>query len=445
MPRLLGKTTSLCPVCLNIIPASKILECRKVYLDKTCPEHGQYRVLIWHDGDHYDEWGKNEAADFGLLQTVKAAAQNGCPYDCGLCPQHEQDTCTAVIEVTAKCDLYCPICFADSSECAGPPVPSEDIRRVFERLLGVTGQIPIQLSGGEPTLRDDLAGIIAMGSKMGFPHIQVNTNGIRISREKDYLARLKDAGLSVIFLQMDGVDNEVFRRIRGTDLLDIKLQAIGHCEELHVGVILVPTLIPDINTHQIGDIIRFAKSRIPTVKGVHFQPVSYFGRHPGRPKDEDRITIPLLLDYIEIQSAGELKRNDFLSCEPRYCSFSGSFILGENGRLLSTAASRRIEEPSSCCNTSPAERARKYIDLRWRYTEQQTDNGCECLDSWLTFHERAKSRYLSITGMAFQDIWNIDIDRLKRCCIHVATFDGRLVPLCAYYLTGEKGKRIFDG
>ena len=308
--------------------------------------------------------------------------------------------------------------------------------------MSVAGQIPVQLSGGEPTLRDDLSDIIALGSRMGFTHIQVNTNGIRIGRDQDYLARLKDAGLSVIFLQWDGVDDGVFRRIRGADLLDIKRRALDHCAELHVGVILVPTLVPGVNTHQLGDIIRFAKARIPAVKGVHFQPISYFGRYPRNPTDENRITLPQVLECIETQTAGEIKRSDFLSSAPRYCSFSGFFVLSDSGRLVGTAASGRTEETADCCAPSPAERTRKYIDVRWRYVEQQTETRCSCTDSWLPLFERARSHYLSISGMAFQDVWNIDLDRLKRCCVHVATSDGWLVPLCARYLTSESGQRI---
>jgi uncharacterized radical SAM superfamily Fe-S cluster-containing enzyme len=301
----------------------------------------------------------------------------------------------------------------------------------------------VQLSGGEPTLRDDLPAIVALGNRLGFPHVQVNTNGIRIGRDKDYLWRLKDAGLSVVFLQWDGLDDNVFRRIRGANLLDNKLRALDHCAELHVGVILVPTLVPGINMSQIGEIVRFAKTWIPVVKGIHFQPISYFGRYPSTPRDNDRVTIPEVLDCIERQTGGEIKRSDFLDCEPRYCSFSGLFVLMEDGRLVGMSGAGEGEDARGCCEQTASERARSYIDLKWRYREQQSDDGGPGkTGSWLAFYHRARSHYLSISGMAFQDIWNLDLDRLKRCCVHVATPEGRLVPFCAHYLTGASGQRL---
>jgi len=136
----------------------------------------------------------------------------------------------------------------------------------------------VQLSGGEPTIRDELPTIIVTGKEIGFYHIQVNTNGIRIAQDKEYLERLKESGADLIYLQFDGVSDDVYRTIRGRNLFDLKVRAISNCAEVKIGVVLVPTVIPNVNLHQLGEIVQFAKKWIPTVKGIHFQPVSYFGQ-----------------------------------------------------------------------------------------------------------------------------------------------------------------------
>jgi uncharacterized radical SAM superfamily Fe-S cluster-containing enzyme len=174
------------------------------------------------------------------------------------------------------------------------------------------GLCPIQLSGGEPTLRDDLPLIVALARKMGFDHVQVNTNGLRLANDSDYGQRLKDAGTTDFFLQFDGLSDEIYSRIRGTALLGTKLRTVERCAELKVGIILVPTLVRNVNESQIGAIIQFAKQWIPTVKGVHFQPVAYLGRYPHSPSNDDRILIPDILMAIEEQMEGELRVEDIV-------------------------------------------------------------------------------------------------------------------------------------
>jgi hypothetical protein len=168
------------------------------------------------------------------------------------------------------------------------------------------GTCPIQISGGEPTLRDDLPAIVALARTIGFDHIQVNTNGIRLAQDSDYGNLLKEAGVTDFFLQFDGVTDSVYTRIRSAELLQLKLRAIERCAQLKIGVILVPTLVRNVNEDQIGSIIQLAKDWIPTVKGVHFQPMTYLGRYPGSPRNEDRILIPDILKAIEAQTEGEL-------------------------------------------------------------------------------------------------------------------------------------------
>jgi len=298
---------SLCPHCLRRIDARKVRIEDSVYLEKSCPEHGDLeRVLIWRDYPwSYESWNRGNpkhAATPGSNESTEL----GCPYDCGICGRHEQATCTAILEVTHDCNLQCPVCFASSKVGPGGGPSLEQIGDMLETVRSARGICPIQLSGGEPTLRDDLPQIVDLAHKLGFDHIQINTNGIRIAQEEEYTRLLKDAGTTDFFLQFDGLTEEVYVRIRGEKLLSIKLQAIEQCAQLKIGLILVPTLVRKVNENQIGPIIQFAKRWIPTVKGVHFQPMTYLGRFPDSPSNEDRILIPEILAAIEEQTDGEL-------------------------------------------------------------------------------------------------------------------------------------------
>ena len=215
----------------------------------------------------------------------------------------------------------------------------------------------------------------------GFEFVQLNTNGLRIGREPDYLAALADAGLDCIFLQFDGVSDAVYRKLRGRDLLREKHLAIASARSAGVGVVLVPTLVPGVNTGEIGAIVDFAKAEMPTVRAVHFQPVSYFGRNPGTPSGEDRITLPDVMEALIEYSGGAIRFEDFRpgSAENPFCSFSGRFAVDDAGRLRSDP-----ELASGCCGADveewPAEdgccgskagrspevaRAQRYVAGQW--------------------------------------------------------------------------------
>ncbi|MBI9092239.1 MAG: radical SAM protein [Desulfobacterium sp.] len=293
-------TQSLCPYCLKKLSATRVEKKAGVFLVKECPEHGPMETIIWRGEPDMKTWtrGKTPAGP----EIHSRAVEKGCPFDCGLCPGHRQRTCTALLEITWRCNLHCPVCFADSGDAV--PDPGLDrIRAWYEEIRQCTGGgCNIQLSGGEPTVRDDLPEIIAMGKEMGFGFIQVNTNGLRLAQEGDFAGRLKQAGLDSVFLQFDGVDDQVHLALRGRKLQAIKERAIANCRSHNLGVVLVPTLVPGVNDHQIGDIIRFGLENCPQVRGVHFQPVSYFGRYPKPPGDADRITLPQVIQGLEDQT-----------------------------------------------------------------------------------------------------------------------------------------------
>jgi uncharacterized radical SAM superfamily Fe-S cluster-containing enzyme len=445
--KIIGSTESLCPVCLQRIPARRIAIADDVYLDKNCPEHGSFRTIIWRGNPSYESWSVSRPASRPSVCGTRI--DKGCPFDCGLCPDHRQRTCCVLLEVTQRCNLNCNVCFASAAASGSDPEIAE-IEGWFRMLMQSGGPYNIQLSGGEPTLRDDLPEIISLGRSSGFTFFQLNTNGIRLAEDPGYVKRLKNAGLGCVFLQFDGTTEMMYKRIRGRDLFATKEAAITNCSENGLGVVLVPTLVPGINVSDIGRIIDFAIERMPAIKGVHFQPVSYFGRYPKAPADADRITIPEVITEIERQTIGKMRIKDFRppSAENAYCSFNGSFVLMENGDLKSW----KKGGDGGCCLPA-AEGARKaqlFVEKKWSskseatYISKSSANATFMkTDSLDDFLNRVENYSLCISGMAFQDAWNIDLERLRECFIHVFGQDNSIIPFCAYNLTGTGGNSLY--
>jgi uncharacterized radical SAM superfamily Fe-S cluster-containing enzyme len=444
--QVLSTTESVCPECLARLVTERVLIGDEVYLRKTCAEHGTFLTIIWRGQPAYIEWVKPKIPAHPANPFT--SIDRGCPYDCGLCADHHQHTCTALLEVTQRCDLRCPFCFASAGTSSTPGPDLTTIASWYRRLIEAGGPYNIQLSGGEPTLRDDLPDIIALGKSLGFNFIQLNTNGLRLARDPTYVKALQAAGLSSVFLQFDGTRDDIFTALRGVKLLDRKRAAIERCLEYDLGVVLVPTLVPGVNTDDLGNIIRFALDYFPGVRGVHFQPVSYFGRYPQAPADTDRITIPEVMRAIADQTQGLIKVEHFTTsgCENALCSLHGNFVVMPNGDLRPWTK----QTNSSCCTPQPAEigaaKTRDFVAKHWSSAPNVVtldSIGSSSFGEWDVFLERTKTHTFCISGMAFQDAWNLDLDRLRDCCIHTVSPDGRLIPFCAYNLTDRQGRALY--
>jgi 7,8-dihydro-6-hydroxymethylpterin dimethyltransferase len=450
--QILATTESVCPICLQRVAAKRMVVGDDIYLVKTCPDHGDFRTIVWRGLDSYRRWGERGSRAATPPVTETAVAQ-GCPHDCGLCPDHRQQSCCVLLEVTQRCNLRCPVCFASSAGAGDDP----DITEIesWLRLLKAHGNpVNVQLSGGEPTVRDDLPEIVALTHAQGFDFVQINTNGVRLAKEPGYARRLADAGLDCAFLQFDGVSDETYRRIRGARLFDLKQQAVAQCADAGIGVVLVPTLVPGVNVDEIGAIIEFARDHAPAVRAVHFQPVSYFGRYPTPPADCNRITLPEVMAEVERQTGGMIRTADFApgSAENAYCSFSGKFFVGDDKRLRAAAPAS-----SSCCSTSSgcgcglpssgddAQHARRVVAGQWAARQAAIPKidlpgvDTASFDAFLADHRYS----LSISGMAFQDAWTLDLERLRECFIHVVSPDRRIIPFCAYNLTTAAGDPLY--
>jgi uncharacterized radical SAM superfamily Fe-S cluster-containing enzyme len=401
---------SLCPVCLRAARADLVTEGDTVILQGACREHGSWRTPVWSGPPSIESW-----IGQGATEPV-------------------QHTCTAVLEVTRRCNLACPVCFAESSPAgAGSDPPAGSLERSMIRLYDAVGAVNLQLSGGEPTVRDDLPALVGAARALGFTFVQLNTNGLRLATEPGYAESLREAGLASVFLQFDGTSDATYRSLRGRPLLTEKLRAIERCAEAGLAVVLVPTIVPGTNDHEIGDLVRLAVTWPGVVRGLHLQPISYFGRYPHT--DRRRLTLPEILRCFEQQTDGVVRVSDFSPscCEHALCSFRARYWVRDGGEL------EPVRSESSCCTrgAEPSQRAVAATSRQW--SRRPAGQPRDALDRFLD----ETDRILAISGMLFQDAWSLDLARVGRCCVQVVTPDRELVSFCLWNLTGQSGQRLY--
>jgi len=469
------QTKSLCPECKQVINATVYEENGQVLFEKTCAEHGTFNDVYWSDAALYKKFAQFQHDGTGVDNPM-TERDKGCPYDCGLCPEHKTTTVLSLIDVTNRCNQKCPVCFANAAATGYVYEPS--IEQIREMMQPLTREKPvrnwaIQFSGGEPTVRDDLPAIIRMARDLGFIQIQIATNGIRLANSVEYCRELMEAGLHTVYLQFDGMTPEPYHHIRGFNALPTKLRAIENCRKGGLkSITLVPTLIRGVNDDQIGDILWFASHNLDVVKGVNMQPVSFAGRINQEDREKWRFTIPDAFRCIEEQTDGEITRDDFypVPCVVPISNFAevkkgmpqvkftmhphcgaGTYIYMEDGKYipitrfidveglfkyLSEVAGKydhttinKLHVTASIISHLTqfidAKKAPKSVDVKKLLINALT-KGTE--DVIKQFHR--KTLFLGI--MHFQDLYNIDLERVQRCGIHYATPDGRVISFCSY-------------
>lgn len=465
--------SSICPVCFKVLSAHIFQRDGKVLMVKRCADHGEFSEVYWSDAALYKRFNKYWFDGSGL-EASGSSTSRGCPYDCGLCQDHKTSTLLGNIDVTNRCNLACPVCFAN----AGGHIYEPTVEQIRAMMQNLRNERPapcpaIQFSGGEPTVRDDLPQLLSIARQMGFAQIQIATNGLRLASSPDFCKSLVHNGLSTVYLQFDGVTPEPYKIVRGRDLLPVKQKAI---ENLRIAgqtsVVLVPTLAKGVNDDQVGDIVRFASDKLDIVKGVNFQPVSFSGRIDQRERASKRLTIPDFLGLLEDQTDNEITRDDFYPIpfvapisqliaaetgwpQPTFtvhpCCGAATYTYRFNGGLIPITRFLDVEgllekirkEVGGFDGSSIGKLKMKGMilkDLPKFIDETRVPRDLNITRTLLSvfvngtreslteFHNRT----LFLGVMHFQDAYNMDLERLQRCGVHYATPDGRIIPFCSY-------------
>ena len=458
-------TKSICPECLKVLDASIFEDEGKVFISKECKEHGPFKELYWSDYDQYVRAEKLRCDGEGL-NNPRTKTVNGCPYDCGICPEHKSHTSLAIIDITNRCNLKCPVCFANASAAGYVYEPSAEAITGMLENLRKNDPVPataLQFSGGEPTIRNDLPDLIRKAKELGFRHVEVNTNGVRISQDVEYAKKLKAAGASTIYLQFDGLTSDVYKFIRGVDLLETKMKAIENLRKAGIhSVVLVVTLIKGVNDNQLGDIIDFAVKNFDVVRCINVQPVSLCGRLPAEERAKMRITIPDFMRLVEEQTKGKVKAADFYPVptvvpvsksvgalkDKRYVEFTAhphcgmaTYLFVEDGKITPITKLANVDKfvesmgkvaddaskgkkSSAKLRLVGAARHVKLSFLRKYVLKVLMDGSYESLGD-------LQRKSLLLSSMHFMDPYNFDLERVQRCVIHYAVPDGRIIPFCS--------------
>lgn len=429
--------SSLCPVCLMKISGVVRETSDGVVLEKACPIHGTFWVIISSDLETYEKM-RATARKVTSPARYGAEVKLGCPDDCGLCPQHDQHTCLAILDITSRCDLGCPVCLA-SSRHQGYDLDITRVEHALQPLIRSEGRpTPLQLSGGEPTLHRDLEGVIQSAAALGFDRIEIDTNGLALGRDRFLAERLRDAGLSQVYLQMDGLDARVFEFIRGRDLLEEKLRAIENCHRAGMQVSLAVTVVPGVNDDRMWEMVRFAMDQRLT--GVNFQAVALSGRFPKSVSlSPERLTLGHFLQKIEEQSSGRLLASDLLSLHSDARCGVLAYALIRDGELVPmTRIADRAALVDCVADVSDWETVAEKVG--WESPDESPDGSsaeCSCSTCCCTTPIGADSTFgdaepFSIGYHGLMDAYNIDLERARRCCLHALTPEGKLIPFCLY-------------
>lgn len=449
-------TRSLCPTCRKLIDAQVLIRDGGVYLRKRCPEHGWSEALVSSDAEWYLSSLKyNEPGQLPCDFTTEVTL--GCPYDCGLCPEHQQHTCVALIEITTRCNQNCLTCFANAG--TGYDLSLAQVESMLDRLIETEGQPEIvQISGGEPLLHPQILDVVGALKSRNIRHIMVNTSGVRLAKERDFvqeLARYRPT----IYLQFDGLNDSVYQAIRGLDLTEIKEQALNNIAGAGLKAVLVSTVVRGINEDQIGEVLRYG-IRHPAVIGVSYQPATYAGRFIGYQDPLSRTTLPDVLHAIEEQTEGMFQLSDFLPvpCPHPVCSASTyAFVDGDEvvplSRLvnpedyLDLAVNRSLPDFSAELESMMEGMPDLTTALSALVGNQEVPSSTTCCPA-CTLPDNLelnslRDHFFMIHAHGFMDEYTFDLKRLMKCCIHQLLPDGRVIPFCAYNVLGyrEETKR----
>jgi len=478
--KVLRGTFSVCPVCLKKIKAEIVEKDGKVLIKKQCSEHGGFNDVYWNSAELY-HWAEDIGQKTLEIKHSREQPFDKCPYDCGLnnCSLHASGTVMAVIDLTNKCDLQCPTCFANSSNIGNIYEPNKET--VFRMLKFLKKQNPappaVMFAGGEPTVRDDIVEIVKMAHDLRFM-ILLATNGLRMVQNPKIVRELKDAGLNIVYLQFDGLTDPPYEKLRGTKLLQKKLKLIKLCRDSDIEIILVPTVHGGVNDNEIGEIIRFAAENVDIIRGIVFQPMSFTGRIESIVSRKNRVCNSLLAERIEEQTAGKISEKDLfpvslmvppikvmnsfldkswpLFMPTPYCGLWNWVLVSRLSKHLFTPINHFLNFDAFMSSLSAMSKTSdrwiigrigiylrllfaslRYLD--WRKVQQEAGL-ISTVKMLIKIHTKPsydslgdiRRRLLLIGSMAFMDPYTFDVERAKRCVIHYLTPAPQLIPFCVY-------------
>ncbi len=436
---------SICSTCLRRVDAKIVFEDGAVYMLKDCPRHGHERVLMSDDVDWYRRTREVFLKTPEQPNHFNTPMRWGCPYDCGLCPSHEQHSCLTLIEVTDHCNLSCPICYAGSGPHREGWRPLEQIERMLDLLVRNEREPDVvQISGGEPTLHPEFFAILDAARRRPIRHLMLNTNGIRIAREEGFAEKLAayQPGFE-LYLQFDSLEREPLMRLRGADLRSVREQAIAKLDALNLSTTLVVTLQRGVNDGEIGRILEYAAEH-RCVRGVTFQPIQQAGRTERFDPATDRLTVSEVRRRI-LEQFPVFKPADVMPVPCHPDSLAMAYALRMEGGLVPLTG---MIDPQVIIdggrNTIVYEQDGALHQQLFKLlaTNHSPESAAQTLKDLLCCLPRVAvpegfgyDRVFRVIVMQFIDAHSFDLRSIKKCCVHIVHPDAkRIIPFDTYNL-----------
>ena len=441
---------SVCAECLRRVEAKILIKEDRVYLEKWCPEHGRARVLIADDAAYYRKAREVFIKAPELPQRFNTEQRWGCPYDCGLCPEHMQHSCLSLVEITDHCNLHCPICYADS----GPHRPGfrdlATVERMLDAVVANEGEPDVvQISGGEPTLHPQFFAILDAAKARPIRHLMINTNGLRIAKEPAFAARLKqyEPGFE-LYLQFDSLRDEVHQELRGARLADIRRRALDALNEHDISTTLVVTVKKGLNDHELGEIVEFAL-RQPCVRGVTFQPIQHAGRATDFDPAQHRLTLTEVRRRL-LEQTTVFQPDDLIPvpCNPDCLAMAYALKL-DGGTVPLTrfvAPETLIAQGRNTIVVERDESLRAHVFELFATNHSPQSQACSlsdllcCLPQVQAPQDWNYRNVFRVLIMQFIDAHSFDLRAVKKSCVHIAQPDGRLIPFDTFNLFYRDGR-----
>ncbi|MFM7205539.1 MAG: radical SAM protein [Planctomycetaceae bacterium] len=432
-----GQTTSLCDECLALVPAKVLVEDGQVLYRKRCPRHGAKTVVVSTDAAYW-RLCRDYLKPGDRPLRLQTHTELGCPYDCGLCPDHEQHSCLALIDVNEACNLACPVCFSDSSPARSLQRPLAEIERMMDALVASEGEPDLlQISGGEPTIHPQILEILAAAKRRPIRHLMLNTNGVRIAEEADFVARLAELrpGFEV-YLQFDSLRAEAQRDLRGADLTRVRRKALENLERAGISTTLVVVVKRGVNDDELPALIDHAL-QWRCVRGVVFQPVQDAGRNEGFDASRDRFPLSAIRRRI-VDGGGPFAERDIipLPCNPE--SIAIGYALRRGATIVPVTSffprDMLVEAlPNAITFEKYPDLHRQVLDFFSLATTECNNEGrlaellC-CLPEVPLPAGLGYEDTFRVVIVEFMDAHNFCLGRVKRSCIHFVTPEGRIIP-----------------
>ncbi|MFD2725764.1 radical SAM protein [Hyunsoonleella rubra] len=429
-------TLSLCPECLQRVDAKIVFENGKVYMLKRCDVHGNSKVLIADDIEYYKNI-RNYNKPSETPHTFNTKTHYGCPYDCGLCPDHEQHSCLTVVEVTDRCNLTCPTCYAGSSPTYGRHRSLEEVKAMLDAVVRNEKEPDVvQISGGEPTIHPEFWAILDYAKSLPIRHLMLNTNGIKIAKDFGFAERLKSYAPDFeIYLQFDSFENTVLQELRGADLWDIRVKALEHLNAMNLSTTLVVTLQKGLNDTEIGKIIDFALQQ-KCVRGVTFQPTQIAGRLDNFNPETNRMTLTEVRRNI-MEQTDIFTSDDLLPVPCNPDALVMGYALKLDGEVF--PLTRYINPNDLLDNSKNTIIYEQDEQLHGKMIELfSTGNSVEvaeenlksimcCLPD-IDAPNLGYDNLFRIIIMQFIDAYNFDVRAIKKSCVHIVDKDNKIIP-----------------